>query len=422
VRRLTVLACLAATLAPRVAAAGISLAMEPAGPGSPDVVVRWVADPTSPAPHALLRRRVAFAAGAVAAALPLDPVADVLAPDLAGDRVRLAGEADPSLGPGVGVYQVVDAAGQCSNVGYVVVRPRLSPGPGGVPVAALGLPGRHAYGTARRVLDALPGLHRVEMIDPETCRRTFLARKPDGSTWGRNFLVPPRAVVWIAAAEAVTPVVVGASAPGDADRVVSSSDAPACERAVDVCIPLGSAVDSVHDVLCGREGVDWVDADGDGYPDACPAGLAYPLAWVTTLVTVGAVGDGFPDLQRDCWLAGDGLRCSPPNADMMPSGAVHVGWPYGHPALVELRPGDEGDTEPCRCTADTDGDGEDDCTELLQGSDPGDAASAGADTDGDGVRDAVDTCPAEPDALQPDADGDGRGDACDPCPVDAADA
>jgi hypothetical protein len=75
----------------------------------------------------------------------------------------------------------------------------------------------------------------------------------------------------------------------------------------------------------------------------------------------------------------------------------------------------------CRC-ADSDGDGVDDCSERLEGTDPADPADVGPDRDFDGVPDATDVCPADADPAQADADFDGAGDACDDCPADPVDA
>ncbi len=75
-----------------------------------------------------------------------------------------------------------------------------------------------------------------------------------------------------------------------------------------------------------------------------------------------------------------------------------------------------------RVGIDRDADGFFDRDEIIAGSDPADPASVppAGDSDGDGIADALDNCPAVPNANQADADGDGVGDACDPCTNGAA--
>ena len=62
------------------------------------------------------------------------------------------------------------------------------------------------------------------------------------------------------------------------------------------------------------------------------------------------------------------------------------------PFLRGLENEDDGVRDTCLCP-DSDGDGVDDCTELLFGTDPGDMLSSLPDHDGDGIRDFDDTCP-----------------------------
>ena len=401
---------------------GIALRMD-AVVGTPDVVLTWAVDAVAPAPYVLLRR-VVPAGAFVSDALPLDPVADAWMSGLSGPTLALPAEAGP--GPeSVTVYQLVDGAGGCSNAGYVVrtaVQPIVGQWYSVQHTAGLAFPPWPGIRTAFDLFRQWPDLVQLRWYDESRCLRRDILRWADGSITGHDTLLAGRTIE-IRVSRATGFVLVGAS--DAADPALFDLPFPAgcgASRSPQHRIASSPATRWRHvdELLCGVEGLDWVDADRDGLPDTCTAGAYDSVHGVSLAIFDGApatngfiprgVAPGFAG--RTSW---SGTRWAV---------APALGWYESLTNGMPTRPiagRDAGASPACRCP-DGDGDGRDDCTELLEGTDPFDATSFGPDEDRDGVPDRGDACPATVDPLQENADGDARGDACDPCPLDAADA
>ena len=57
-------------------------------------------------------------------------------------------------------------------------------------------------------------------------------------------------------------------------------------------VPYNSTYRTADEVLCGTQGVDWVDADGNGNPDTCPNGLFDGSHWGIAVETFDNEPDG----------------------------------------------------------------------------------------------------------------------------------
>lgn len=405
-------------LAP-AARAGISMTMEPVAPGSADVRVRWQAD--TPGPFTLLRWTGACPILRPPSAIPfpLDPVTDVHATGLSGGEWILRDELTDACPSGAWIYQIVDAGGNCSNAG--IVRwgwHERNPFPATRSEEYLALPARGAYPDAASFMASQPACQAVWLESDGECRLRRVWRRADGTLDGPNFLLPRGAGVDVSWGSASSSVVIGA-AEGDVRLEVPLASSAGCVplfRAL-VSLPVIPVMEQSNEPLCGREGVDWRDDDGNGSPDTCPNGIFADTPDDTAMIQapwVRAVPDHYGRIVR--YFAGQ-LMFSGLTTDLEPLEGMRLH--ASTPGRVVV--GERGDPAACQC-ADGDGDGDDDCSERLFGTDPADPTSHGRDTDRDGVPDPVDPCPAVPDAGDADSDGDGAFDACDPCPADAGDA
>ena len=421
--RLPAVAALAIMLAPSAAHAAVSMTMELSAPGSTDVVVRWASD--TPGSFTLLRRDVP-AGQSPASVMPLDPVGDFWMGGMPGSSALLAGEAIIDLPPGefarVRVYQIIDSLGGCSNAGYVLARVLPVPEPIVRAHGLLSLPPRGSIRDARSLLEHLPQVQRVELWLSAEHRPVFLERLPDGTLSGINFAIGPRQGVRIRAGMSGSIVLVGAASSTNDPLILHAVSSRACAPCFgDLAFPWGTGLSGSDEVLCGREGIDWRDSDGDGFPDRCPAGLHGGYDGTVAVLSAGVVPQ--PHASRSAYRreVGDVLLIQGTRFPLLASASVKTVQNPGILADTTVDPRDAGADWRCRCP-DGDGDGEDDCTEILFGSDPMDPSSLGPDRDGDGMRDNVDNCPGDANASQLDTDGDRAGDACDPCPSDGSNA
>jgi hypothetical protein len=260
------------------------------------------------------------------------------------------------------------------------------------------------------------------MALPGTYHDFYLRREPDGSFSGRDELVASGNGVRVWLSRPTTAVLCGAAEGGE--RVLSFYRINGHANIVRAGLPWANSLAGVRELACGVEGLDWVDADGNGTPDTCPAGVhAGAIGAQTTLAE--PPDDVHPGLFAS-WTIVDtpfGLTSGGTELTFRPGLATQAQSAYatGVAPRTDVAVDDAGWAPACAC-ADSDGDGWDDCTERLLGSDPADARSFGHDTDGDGVRDGDDRCPTVADPSQLDSDRDGRGDACDPCPAEPDDA
>jgi hypothetical protein len=106
-------------------------------------------------------------------------------------------------------------------------------------------------------------------------------------------------------------VIVGSHDPSWAGKLVSRT----CPFTV-LNLPYHTMYRSANEILCGLEGVDWDDADGDGNPDTCDNGLYDPVSGVS--VTAQAFEGSF--VGRSAFNAG-GVRFIGTNFDLTPGDA-----------------------------------------------------------------------------------------------------
>jgi hypothetical protein len=394
------------------AGAQISVDFRPVAPGSDDLVLEWAADPTLSGPFDLLSRFVP-AGEPIADALPLDPVSDLAVPDFPnGGTLSRSVESDGT--PGTRIYQVVEPAGGCSNLAYLVTH--------GVPVRedailSPALPWRGGLRSTYGLLEDNPQAHSVLVLT-----RQVPAGRPnwresrryvDGTLGPENYWVPPGAGVVFELSGPEHLQVVGAAEPAARPLAAGAAILPGGPPSSILSLPLAATQARALDLLCGIEGRDWQDPSGEGCPDSCLSGLHAEAADFTTLNQVGLLGliEG-----RSLVPTPDGLQCLGTLTGRVDSTfAVWEGAADDGRAARLWAPEDAGATAGCRCL-DSDGDGDDDCSERLRGTDPDDPTSFGGDEDGDGVGDWGDNCPLVANASQGDLDGDGFGDACDSCP------
>ncbi len=392
------------------ARAQISAELRAAAPGADALLLAWAAEAGDPGPFHLLKRLVP-AGMRVADAWPLDPVADLYRSDVTSPLVlsraeEIAGE------PGIRVYTLVSESGACSNASYVLLHAARPVSATGTWRAAVALPWRGGERTLAELVAANPHVYYAVSASRE--RFWFSLRQPDGSWFppvegfssaGMGVLLEmegPRDIVLL-----------GSAAPSARPVLAGGWGAPTHRTSAWLGLRLGTTMPDALTLLCGVEGVDWEDADGDRCPDDCPSGLVRggtgALLWAqSTLHSSGIV--------RLLNFGGDWACSAAFNWDLDPSDALIESGDEGSPPPMPWLPDDVAAPAACRC-ADSDGDGTDDCTELLWGLDPADPSSRGPDHDRDGVPDELDLCPATPDPAQADADGDGRGDVCDPGPL-----
>ena len=394
--------------------AQISLTAEPGAIGSDEFTLRWEAD--APGPYDLYRDGSLYQV-------------DVSTPVV----LSLTGEAE---GEFLVDYEIQGAGGSCSNQAHLrhLEAWRL----GLCSDVLIPLDWRHGYRDAAELLERFPGLAAVGTISLETTEWLLLFRELDRTVTGVNFPLLRGAAVWVrgSAGQPVGPgwpppgpvILVGASDPSERPVRLSATLDPEHPGAFHLLsLPHESTLYSPHELLCGEEGVDWVDVSAPLGPDTCPAGLHQGQVGSSVVQMLDEIACLFYALERRQDSAGDPgqsigrLTWRPSEQDALfvvrwTDGDIWEPPHVGRPPL-DFQPGDLGAPSVCRC-ADADSDGEDDCSERLLGSDPLDPGSWGRDIDGDGIADERDVCPLSADPSQEDRDGDGRGDACDDCPDD----
>jgi len=394
------------------ASAGISLDMDYAAPAGLDVVLRWEAEGAGPF---TLRTWDILGTRTVAEALAMEPAGEVALTGLTGGSLTLPGEMLLPQGVGMRAYQLVDEGdASCSNFGYVARRGSLT----AESAVNLAIPERSSLRTLSAVLDRFPAVQRIEFLQPSRCRRSVLERVQGGRR-GMDDFIPRGKGVQVTLSRDSDVVLVGASGSNDAGSRVDLAGAP-CPNVPNiehVSSPFGSDWETADDLLCGLEGRDWFDDDDNGRPDTCPGGVFDGVGNI--IVTRGARHGAADFMQRNA-----GRRFGSVFLGGVRFGFDPVaGWSVGggsqgrNPPSVTLAMHDLGAPASCRC-ADTDRDGDDDCSERLMGTDPDDPMSRGPDFDRDGVEDPADDCPGQADPLQLDGDRDGFGDACDADPFD----
>jgi len=394
------------------ARAGIALDMDYAGPDTSDVVLRWESEGTGPF---TLRIWDIQGAGRVADALRADPAGRVTMTGIAGSPLMLPDEALLPGGIGTRAYQLIDEGdGSCSNLGYVAKRGSLlAENP-----VSLAIPDRSSLRTLSAVLDRYPAVRHVEIAQPAVCRQLAMERIPAGR-FGVDAFIPLGKGVEITLSRDSDIVIVGASGSRhDGTRIdLGSGCANGVLTSEHVSSPYGVDWRTSDDLLCGLEGRDWFDGNRDGRPDTCTQGI---FDGISAFEVVLSPRRGVDDFEQ-CFVRVQFQQArfigSAFVLDPIAGWLASSGFRGRQPASVTLATRDLGAPAACRC-ADNDGDGDDDCTERLMGTDPLDPASRGPDTDRDGLPDDADDCPASADPHQTDGDGDGFGDACDPDPFD----
>ena len=109
-------------------------------------------------------------------------------------------------------------------------------------------------------------------------------------------------------------VIVGSHDPSWAGKMVSRT----CAFTM-LNLPYHAMYRTANEVLCGLEVVDWVDADMNGTPDTCDAGLFDPVSNVSVTVQTFDNATGFQG--RTCFSVAGNLTCIGPNFDLTPGDA-----------------------------------------------------------------------------------------------------
>jgi hypothetical protein len=134
---------------------------------------------------------------------------------------------------------------------------------------AVSLPERRTAVTAFQVLEEHPEVVEVIWWDGLDQRHEHAARAPAGFLIGDDEPLPHHGGAWLALPAPATVRLVGADEPADAGWL---------ERDVEPGDPGGVAVLGLtpsarwlrgFELLCGEEGTDWFDEDGNGRPDDC---------------------------------------------------------------------------------------------------------------------------------------------------------
>lgn len=104
-----------------------------------------------------------------------------------------------------------------------------------------------------------------------------------------------------------------------------------------VSVPYHTQYQRASEILCGLEGVDWVDADGDGLPDTCPGGVFD--AGSGTAITVQT-----HDKSSGNWIGwtafgvGGALSFIGTDFRLRQGEGYRVNWASSHPGSVFLSP------------------------------------------------------------------------------------
>ncbi len=395
------------------AQAQISVDLRPVAPGSDELLLEWAADPSLTGPFHLLRGRV-DEGRRVAEALPLDPLLDRWTADVSSPRV-LSRTLDGPAWPGTVFFQVVSEDGGCSNLAYVVKHQPRAVDPDGerYPLLIVSLPWRGGVRTFRGLMDDQPQVVGAATASggPESpAVRTGRRVGVDGFS-GDDRFVPQGAGLFLLLDRDDPLVLMGAAEASP--RGVFAGGRGWNSPFTLVSLPFGTSYRRKVEILCGLEGVDWTPRDWTGLPDDCPNGWFDPESGVSMTASHWDRGGGYTGMS-----AFDGssrVRFIGTNSDIDPSLGYLENQNTGARFPSLWLPPEEGTAPACRC-ADSDGDGTDDCTEALLGTDPVDPDSRGPDHDRDGAPDDLDVCPGLFDPAQDDTDGDGFGDACDACP------
>lgn len=131
------------------------------------------------------------------------------------------------------------------------------------------LPERRAWTLPSELFAAWPTLTEAAWYDGAQQRWESLSRI-GGLLLGDDEPVPRHGGVWLAFSETTTVTLVGShddayAGPGIADLLPVANPL----RWAAVPVPYHADLATAFEVLCGREGVDWVDSDADGRPDEC---------------------------------------------------------------------------------------------------------------------------------------------------------
>jgi hypothetical protein len=208
---------------------------------------------------------------------------DALVPWMSGVASPLRVPGENALGRGDSYYRLASG----SNMAWRIELSVEAGTPEEPVVIPVSLPERRAAVTAFQVLEEHPEVVEVIWWDGLDQRHEHVARAPAGFLIGDDEALPHHGGAWLALPAPATVRLVGSDEPADAGWL---------ERDVEPGLPDGVAVLGLtpgsrwlrgFELLCGEEGADWFDDDGDGRPDDCGRDLD---------------GDG----SRDTGLWGDG--------------------------------------------------------------------------------------------------------------------
>lgn len=183
---------------------------------------------------------------------------DALTPWLTMVDSPLVVPGENALGAGDAWYRLASG----SNMAFRLERDVTVDGePTLVPIS---LPERRADVTGCEVLARYPAASQVLWYDGNDQRREACGRI-DGMLLGDDEPLPPHGGVFVNFTESTTVRLVGSSDPSVGWRVIDFEEA----RDVPLGVPANARLLSGFELLCGEKGIDWIDSDGDTFPDEC---------------------------------------------------------------------------------------------------------------------------------------------------------
>lgn len=126
-------------------------------------------------------------------------------------------------------------------------------------------------------------------------------------------------------------VIVGSHDPSWAGKMVSRT----CSQTL-LNLPYHTMYRSANEILCGLEGVDWMDGDGNGNPDTCDAGLFDPTSGVSVTVQTFSNDSGYAG--RSVFAVGGNPVFIGTNFDLTPGDAYVFNMNTGYGDRLWLPP------------------------------------------------------------------------------------
>jgi hypothetical protein len=208
---------------------------------------------------------------------------DALVPWMSGVASPLRVPGENALGRGDSYYRLASG----SNMAWRIELSVEAGTPEEPVVIPVSLPERRAAVTAFQVLEEHPEVVEVIWWDGLDQRHEHVARAPAGFLVGDDEPLPHHGGTWLALPAPATVRLVGSDEPTDAGWLERDVEPGSIWGVAVLGLTPSSRWLSGFELLCGEQGADWFDDDGNGWPDDCGRDLD---------------GDG----SRDTGLWGDG--------------------------------------------------------------------------------------------------------------------